>query len=192
MTRIFEPVLQYAGAAAEALIAGYDRSSGSWAFPRLGPFWDAVAEAHRRGQLGFGRRIAILDSAFDLSVPTLAHEAAACLPNRPGVDVSHGTAVAPLVRTAAPEATLDLYAIGGPDGPDRHAVRAALRKIAASDATALCVSLGVPIPFADVTLEMLDLSLLRRTGRGNARHPRAACASGSGGGPSPGVRRGQE
>ena len=64
------------------------------------------------------------------------------------------------MRTAAPEATLDLYAIGGPDGPDRHAVRAALRKVAASDATALCVSLGVPIPFADVTLEMLDLSLL--------------------------------
>ncbi|WP_315706785.1 MULTISPECIES: hypothetical protein [unclassified Bradyrhizobium] len=152
MTKSFEPALQYAGAAAEALIAGYDRSSGSWAFPRLGPFWDAVAEVHRRGQRGFGRRIAILDSAFDLSVPVLAHDAAACLPNRSGADLSHGTAVALLVRTVAPEATLDLYAIGGPGGPDRHAVRSALRKVAASDATVLCMSFGVPVPIADVTL----------------------------------------
>ena len=56
------------------------------------------------------------------------------------------------MRTVAPEATLDLYAIGGPDGPDRHAIRAALRKVAASDARVLCMSLGVPVPFADVTL----------------------------------------
>jgi hypothetical protein len=165
MTRTFEPALQYAGAAAEALIAGYDRSNGSWAFPRLGPFWDAVVEAHRRGQRGFGRRIAILDSAFELSVPILAHDAAMCLPNRPGADLSHGTAVALLVRTVAPEATLDLYAIGGPDGPDRHAVGAALRKVAASDATVLCMSLGVPVSLADVELEMLDPSLLQVAAR---------------------------
>ncbi len=160
MTKRFEPALQYAGAASEALIAGYDRASASWAFPRLGAFWDAVAEAHQRGHRGFARRIAILDSAFDLSVPILAHDAAVCLPNRPGADLSHGTAVAMLVRTVAPQAALDLYAIGSPDGPDRHAIAAALCKVAASEATVVCMSLGVPVSFADVELEILDPALL--------------------------------
>jgi hypothetical protein len=149
-------MLQYAGAGAEALTAGYDRASGSWGFPRLGLFWDAVSEAQRRGQRGFGRRIAILDSAFELSEPILAHDTVVCLPNRPGADMSHGTAVAMLVRTVAPEATLDLYAIGGPDGPDPHAVGAALRKVAATDATVLCMSLGVPVSIDNVELEILD------------------------------------
>lgn len=165
MTTSFEPALQYAGAASEALIAGYDRASGNWTFPRLSPFWDAVVEAHRRGQRGFGRRIAILDSAFDLSMPILAYDAAVCLPNRLGADLSHGTAVALLVRTVAPEASLDLYAIGGPDGPDRHAVGRALRKVATSEATVLCMSLGVPVSSADIELELLDPSLLLMAAR---------------------------
>ncbi|WP_280711281.1 S8 family serine peptidase [Bradyrhizobium sp. BR13661] len=87
-------------------------------------------------------------------------DAAVCLPNRLGADLSHGTAVALLVRTVAPEAALDLYAIGSADGPDRHAIGAALRKVAASEATVLCMSLGVPVSLANVELNMLDPSLL--------------------------------
>lgn len=163
MTRNSEPPLRYEGAAAEALIAGYDRAGGGWAFPRVGPFWDALAEAHRRGERGGGRRVAIIDSAFDRTIPALARDTTECLPNRPGADLSHGTAVALLVRTAAPDAVLDLYAIGAPDGPDRHAVRAALRKVAGSGAAVLCLSLGVSVPFAEVTFEMVDPPLLTAT-----------------------------
>lgn len=163
MTRSSEPPLQYEGAAAEALIAGYDRTGDRWDFPCVGPFWDALAEAHRRGERGGGRRVAILDSGFDRTIPALARDTTERLPNRPGADLSHGTAVALLVRTAAPDATLDLYAIGGPDGPDRHAVRAALRKVAGSDAAVLCMSLGVAVPFAEVRFEMFDPPLLAAT-----------------------------
>ena len=152
-----EPRLDYAGPEAERLLAGYDRASGDWAFPRTGPFWEAVALAHAAGLRGAGRRIAILDSAFDLTIPALAANATLCLPNRPGADLSHGTVVALLVNSIAPDAALDLYAIGGPDGPDRHAMRAALRKVADSEAGLLCISLGVAVPLAGLTLELKPL-----------------------------------
>ena len=148
--------LQYQGEAAQALVESYDPDTERWAFACHGPFWEAIAEAHRRGNRGGGVRIAILDSAFDYALPALARNGTEYLPNRPGVDLSHGTAVALLVSTVAPDAMLDLYAIGGPDGPDIHAIRAALRMIAESPATVLCMSLGVPVPLQNCEFDHHD------------------------------------
>jgi len=175
MTSASERVLQCSGAAAEALIAGYDRETGDWAFPRDSPFFDAVAEAHRRGERGAGRHVAILDSAFDLSLPALASGTRVCLPGRPGADLSHGTAVALLVRTVAPDAILHLYAIGGPDGPDRHAVATALRKLADSEAQIVCLSLGVPVPLSEVTLAPHDRRMLAARPRNCPTPGRCLC-----------------
>lgn len=137
--------------AAESLLSGYDRAAGTWSFPRVGDFWDTVAEAHRRGLRGAGKRIAIIDSGFDLSIAALAAASSdkLAMADRGG-GRGHGTTVALLALTVAPEAELDLYPIGTSAGPDLSGVAEALRRVARSAAVSVCLSLGVPVPKREV------------------------------------------
>lgn len=144
--------------AAAGLLAGYDRESGKWAFPRIDEFWEAVAEAHRRGFTGQGKRAAIVDSGFDLSIPKLA---AACdgevkMWAGYGKSTDHGTAVALLILTVAPDAKLDLYEVDADGAPDLFAARRAIRMAAETQIDALCLSLGVPIAREEVHLQPID------------------------------------
>lgn len=151
--------LRYESAnAAETLLKSYDCASGDWAFPRIGDFWDMVFEAHRRGIRGAGKRIAIVDSGFDLSIPALAAASGGHtrMSNERGGEVGHGTTVALLALTVAPEAGLDLYPMGTAAGPDEYAVAAALKLIALSGAVSVCLSLGVPVPQQKVKIGLAD------------------------------------
>jgi hypothetical protein len=162
------PQMFYEGfGAADALLSGYDPSTGAWTFPRTGPFWSAVERAHAAGYRGAGRRIAIIDSAFDMSVPALARAGALRMANRDGASTSHGTAVALLALAAAPDASLDLYPVGVRNGPDPQAIVAALRAIAKSGCVSVCLSLGAPTLRSGVTISLFEeakdlVDLMRR------------------------------
>lgn len=54
------------------VLAGYDREHDRWSFTFESDFWRAVRHAHGLGRRGAGERIAIVDSACDLSIPRLA------------------------------------------------------------------------------------------------------------------------
>ncbi|APW38232.1 hypothetical protein RD110_14340 [Rhodoferax koreense] len=137
--------LESADAAAE-LRDAFDPATGHWAFPQAGDFWDAVRAAHARGQRGAGARMAIVDTACDLGIPLLARASGgrAVLASAPGEPTAHGTAVALLVATVAPEAALDLYEITQDGQPSLARIAEALAQIAASEASIVCMSLGMP------------------------------------------------
>jgi hypothetical protein len=157
--------------AAEILLRGYDRVNGTWSFPRVGDFWGTVAEAHRRGTRGAGKRIAIADSGFDLSIPALAaaSEGKLAMADRGGAR-GHGTTVALLALTVAPEAALDLYPIAVAAGPDEYAVAEALKRIARSAAVSVCLSLGAPVPRREVKVGQSEESKWEAYAKG-ARWP---------------------
>lgn len=136
--------LQYESAEdAVAVLAKYDRASDSWGFPQSGNFWEAVKEAHRRGCRGKGQRIAIIDSGFDMSIPKLQAQTRTVVQGAPTPSVgAHGTVVALLAGTVAPEAQLDLYSISSGGAPDLSLITKALRRIRKSDVTVVNLSLG--------------------------------------------------
>lgn len=96
------------------LLTAYNRATGTWNLPKSGEFWEAVDIAVNLGRKGVGRRIAIIDSAFDVSMRALAKQNQV-RSSLPGIATQHGTAVALLIHEVAPDATLDLFpvAIGG-------------------------------------------------------------------------------
>jgi hypothetical protein len=60
---------QEAGAkVAEMILAAYDRDSGRWSLAKDDPFWSAVASAHSLARRGEGKRIAVVDGGFDMSI----------------------------------------------------------------------------------------------------------------------------
>ncbi len=135
-------------AAAEVLRA-YDRASGTWSLPKEGEFWEAVALAHRLGRTGRGRRIAVIDGAFDTQVPALAKQHVAC--RAPSSEPSdHGTAVALLVHEVAPEAELHLYSVSLGGAIDANLVEAALEEIALADFDVVNISFGQAHDWSEV------------------------------------------
>ncbi len=133
---------------ADAMLAGYDAVTGDWQFPRSGSFWDVIAEAHRRGERGAGRRVAVIDGAFDLGIAALARTAGQPHESSATADPAavHGTVAALLVLTIAPGAALDLYPVTGPAGITPQAIVAALDAVAQSSADVTCLSLGIRSP----------------------------------------------
>lgn len=131
--------------AAGRIIDAYNVASDAWSFPQSGDFWDAVHEAHQRGIRGAGCRIAIIDTACDLTIPRLAHQSGGqpIMPCPKGEPTEHGTAVALLVATVAPKAQLDIYEITRNGRPDALEIRKALHLIAQSNADIICMSLGL-------------------------------------------------
>ena len=141
--------------AAASLLARYDRTASAWDIPQRGEFWDIVAQAHARGQNGAGQRIAIIDSAFDLSIAQLAG-ATMRQRGRFGESSDHGTAVALLVLAVAPVAQLDLYEVAVDGRPDVRAIRVALRAVAQSGVDTVCMSIAVPVARGDLRVLPLD------------------------------------
>lgn len=137
---------------AEALLKGYDPATDTWNIPREGDFWEAVQHAHAIGWRGNGRRVAIIDSGCDLTIPRLKRRVGKVQNLVPapaeGPNHRHGTAVAMLISEVAPEATLDIYNVVAEDGSvDEAATIAAIAEAAASDATVINLSLGKPKPW---------------------------------------------
>ncbi len=126
---------------AAPLLNAYNCSTGAWNLPKRSEFWDAVDIAVGYGRKGAGRRIAIVDSAFDVSIPALAKQNLAWS-EVPGEKAEHGTAVALLVHEVSPEANLDLFplAIGG--RIESGIAEKALSEISRSEADIINVSFG--------------------------------------------------
>jgi hypothetical protein len=142
------------------LLDAYDATQDCWNVPFKGPFWDAVAHAHTLGQRGAGRRIAVIDTAFDLTIPALktrVNSLARIAPEPVGVeDTSHGTEVALLIARVAPEARLDVYTVAGEEGRiDRSNVVYAIEQATQSGADIINLSLGVGPKVPDLTDRML-------------------------------------
>jgi len=86
-----------------------DRPSGRLKLQRYGRIWEAVATAQRQGATGAGRLVGVIDSGFALTVPGLAdrlHPASRIRADTVEPTAGHGTAVALLVREAAPDCEL--------------------------------------------------------------------------------------
>lgn len=123
------------------LLDAYDPASGTWALPKEGEFWDSVALAHRLGRTGRGRRIAVVDGAFDTGIPALAEQRLADVPI-PSEPTDHGTAVALLIHEVAPDAELVLWPISTGGRVDRNQLGKALRALAEDDLDVVNLSLG--------------------------------------------------
>ena len=54
-----------------SILDGYDRAADKWSFTFDGPFWKAVDHAHSLGKRGAGAKVAIVDTACDLTIPLL-------------------------------------------------------------------------------------------------------------------------
>ena len=95
------------------LLQHFDRSTGTWALKTHGSFWEAIKIAHSAGRRGAGTSIAILDGWCDTSIPQLSKRLRSIqlAKGASAVATGHGTAVALLIATVAPEATLDFYGI---------------------------------------------------------------------------------
>ena len=127
---------------AAALLASYDRDTGTWAQPRTGEFWDAVRDAHQAGLTGRGVTVAVIDGGFDVTVPALAD----CTPDRDdGAHTSHGTAVALLVKEVAPDSRLLLYTVTRDGKVDAALVTSAIQRAVADGADVINLSLGFKV-----------------------------------------------
>lgn len=130
------------GAAAE-LLQRFRRDTGEWDLPRSSEFWEAIKLAHARGVRGAGRAVAIIDGAFDLSIPMLQQRVRTRSLTAPaGERTEHGTAVALLIATVAPDVVLDLYEVGRGGVPDLAEVVKAISIAASTDAHVISLSLG--------------------------------------------------
>ena len=131
-----------------ALLAEYDTSLRRWTFPETGALWEAVEHAHALDRRGAGRRIAVIDSGFDLSYAALAHQR---LPwGHAGDPTTHGTAVALLVNQIAPAAELHLYPVAEAGAWKPALIEAALRAAGASAVDIVNLSFGKRHPLSEV------------------------------------------
>ena len=65
------PDIAYEHASTLSIQDHFDRSSGSWKQPFEGPLWSVVFHAHKKGLMGKDRKVAIIDSGFDLGIKRL-------------------------------------------------------------------------------------------------------------------------
>ena len=138
------PDISYERASTLSIEDHFDRSSGSWKQPFEGPLWSVVFHAHKQGLMGKDRKVAIIDSGFDLGIKRLKDAArGSCVQeSRLGGATAHGTMVALLINEIAPQATLDLYEVSTGGKPDAALLKKALRMVEKSDADIVNLSLG--------------------------------------------------
>ncbi|MEO1574050.1 MAG: hypothetical protein AAFU65_03730, partial [Pseudomonadota bacterium] len=99
--------------AATAVLEHYDAATDTWRFDRSTPLWSAVDDAHRRDYRGQGKTLAIIDGGFDRAYPALRQFADVIDQPRTGhaTTRAHGSAVALLAHSVAPDARLLLYGV---------------------------------------------------------------------------------
>lgn len=134
-------------AEAKSLIENYNPEIDEWSFSQDSEFWHAVKEAHKWGRYGDGKRIAVIDSSFDLTIPKLKRQAQGSFQKwaAPGERKDHGTAVALLIGTVAPAANFDLYEVSKDQSPSKALVIRALKLAGQSEASIINLSLGRPV-----------------------------------------------
>lgn len=88
----------------------FDADTGQWNKSLDGSFWKAIKAAHKDGLKGANKRIVIIDAMPDLSISALASVKLRTLVN--SEPHPHGTLVAPLAKTVAPDAEIVARRIG--------------------------------------------------------------------------------
>lgn len=134
--------LQLASASVEELelLDQFDVDTGRWKLPLVGLFWETIKAAHKDGLTGANKRIVIIDAMPDISIPALSSVKLHTLVD--DAPHPHGTLVALLARTAAPDAEIIHYAICKGNTPQLPALMRAVSEALALDADTLCLSLG--------------------------------------------------
>jgi tetratricopeptide (TPR) repeat protein len=146
-----------------SILNGYDRNTDQWSYSFDGPFWKAVEHAHSLGKRGAGARVAIIDSACDLTIPALrdrVNQLIRCVPcPPPEEDTEHGSAVALLIAKVAPDCRFDVYAVRR-SGDTIYAsdVAIAIGKAASSEASILNLSLGTAEDVVDLDKKLDQIS----------------------------------
>lgn len=163
-------LLEFEGAAAaKKVVNGYDPVANRWNFSFNSPFWEAVKHAHELGRRGADRRVAIIDSGCDLSIPRLSQSVVkikSFVPEAANKDsFGHGTAVALLITEVAPECQLDIYQVARDGKPDVSAVIEALKAAEASNADVVNISIAALSPF-QFTAEQLQTAIAEGDGSG--------------------------
>ena len=133
---------------ARLVLARYDRDADRFNGPRLGAFWESVTLAHEMGHLGQGRRVAVIDTGFDRSIPVLDAQTH-LFDAHPQARTAHGSAVALLIHAVAPAATLLLAPVGTDDGLDEERIVAAIGLAVEAGADVINLSMGRPIPYEE-------------------------------------------
>lgn len=151
-----ELLVQEAGAdVAASMLRRYNPDTREWNFAKDGEFWDAVDLAHGMGRTGKGRRIAVIDDGFDMSLPALAEHRLGW--DQPaGEAVAHGSCVALLILEAAPGARLVLFPTAVHGSLSSELVERAIREATAAGADIINISLGESHP-SDAVLEVETL-----------------------------------
>lgn len=129
--------------AAQQVIQAYDVTSNQWNLPMEGNFWEAVRRAHVAGYRGRGRRVAILDSSCDFSIPRLKQQVKIKRNPLSGEPNQHGTAVALLVSEIVPEAQIDFYSVTRDGTPVFDDIQLAIQEATQTDANVITMSLGL-------------------------------------------------
>jgi tetratricopeptide (TPR) repeat protein len=138
-----------------SILDGYDRAADKWSFTFDGPFWKAVDHAHSLGKRGAGTKVAIIDTACDLSIPALRDRVDQIfrpVPRPvPDENTDHGSAVALLIAKVAPECRFDVYAVQRGDGTiEAGDVAYAVCDAEKSDAGIINMSLGTWLKLTDL------------------------------------------
>ncbi len=148
------------------IVDAYDAATDKLAFDSAGRFWKAIERAHGLGVCGYGRKVAIIDTMCDLTIPRLkrqvGHITDSAMTASLGRDkLSHGTAVALLIAHVAPECHFDIYSILDKDGaPDIDLAKRGLEEAARSDTYVINVSAGRERDFRP-SLKSADQSQIR-------------------------------
>jgi hypothetical protein len=143
--------------AARLVLNQYDPAVDSFRGKKAGPFWDAVHLAHKMGRFGKGRRIAVIDTGFDISIPYLSSQSLAW-PTPANARTAHGSAVALLIHEVAPMAHLDLYPVFDDNGFNTELALKAVSDAIEAGADVVNMSFGEEVPFDDVYNKGLPLS----------------------------------
>lgn len=142
---------------AQQVLEKYDRKSGKWSLKAAGPFWDTMQVAHRDGYRGVGKSIAIIDGAYDVTIPALQRHISdihqGCVEN-PAV-VAHGSAVALLISHVAPEARIQMYGVVRHGSVSVEAILDAIRQVRESGASIVNFSIGHAITDREHSCEVL-------------------------------------
>ena len=138
----------------DEILNGYDSEADCWNFSFQSDFWKAVSVAHERGVRGQGRRVAIIDSGCNLTIPRLRaqvdHVFDDFIPRDFDATAKHGTAVALLISTVAPESRFDVYRVANDEGyVDLLALVDAITAASESDADVINLSLGIANPLGE-------------------------------------------
>lgn len=161
-------------------LSQYDTENNRWRVEFGGNIWKAVDHARSLDHSGEGRRVAIVDSGVDVSIPRLKkliRKTDLLVPRHVSADKSHGTLVALLISQVAPDVEFEVFDVSTAEGPDEFAVKDALLETRARNTPVINLSLGKPFPLAKITSNASSIDRLAKQELAIEKVPCTLCAA---------------